>query len=86
MAYGKPVINTNLPSGVPEVSIHGITGLTVEPGNKRELGDAMRWMVEHPKERCEMGRAARERLDSNYTQDVMLGRMMELYEQLLKDR
>lgn len=85
MAYGKPVINTNLPSGVPEVSIHGITGLTVEPGNKRELGDAMRWLVEHPYERCEMGRAARERLDSNYTLDLMLNRMMELYERLLKD-
>ncbi len=85
MAYGKPVINTNLPSGVPEVSIHGITGLTVEPGNKRELGDAMQWLVEHPRERCEMGNAARERLESNYTLDVMMNRIMELYERLLKD-
>lgn len=85
MAYGKPVINTNLPSGVPEVSINGITGLTVEPGNKRELGDAMRWFVEHPRERCEMGNAARKRLDSNYTLDVMMNRMMKLYNRLLKD-
>lgn len=85
MAFGKPVINTNLPSGVPEVSLNGITGLTVGPGNKRELGDAMRWFVEHPTERCEMGNAARERLDSNYTLDVMMNRMMELYGRLLKD-
>lgn len=85
MAFGKPVINTNLPSGVPEVSINGITGLTVEPGNKRELGDAMQWFVEHPCERCEMGNAARKRLDSNYTLDVMMNRMMELYGRLLKD-
>lgn len=85
MAFGKPVINTNLPSGVPEVSINGITGLTVEPGNKRELGDAMRWFVEHPSERHEMGNAARKRLDSNYTLDVMMNRMMELYGRLLKD-
>lgn len=85
MAYGKPVINTNLPSGVPEISINGITGLTVEPGNKCELRNAMRWLAEHPRERCEMGNAARKRLDSNYTMDVMLNRMMELYESLLKD-
>lgn len=85
MAYGKPVINTNLPSGVPEVSINGITGLTVEPGNKLELSNAMQWLVEHPRERCEMGNAARKRLDSNYTMDVMMNRMMELYGRLLKD-
>ncbi len=85
MAYGKPVINTNLPSGVPEVSIHGITGLTVEPGNKQELGNAMQWLVEHPCERCKMGNAARERLERNYTLEVMMNRIMGLYERLLKD-
>ncbi len=53
MSYGKPVINTNLPSGVPYVSIHKETGLTVEPENPKELAEAMQWMVEHPKERQE---------------------------------
>ena len=85
MAYGKPVINTNLPSGVPEVSIHEVTGLTVEPGNTQALSGAMNWMADHPEERYEMGHKARERLESNYTLDVMMNRMMELYERLLKD-
>ena len=85
MAYGKPVINTNLPSGVPEVSLNGITGLTVEPGNKLELRDAMRWLVEHPYERYEMGYAARKRLEDNYTMDVMMNRILDLYKSLLKD-
>lgn len=85
MAYGKPVINTNLPSGVPEVSIHEVTGLTVEVGNVLALSEAMNWMVNHPEERCEMGHRARERLDNNYTLDRMMDRIMELYERLLKD-
>lgn len=84
MAYGKPVINTNLPSGVPEVSLDRLTGLTVEPGDEEELATAMRWMIKHPQERQKMGIEARRRVDENYTLDVMVRRMKELYGRLLR--
>lgn len=79
MAFGKPVINTKLPSGVPYVSIHGETGLTVEPGNKEELADVMQWMVDHPEERLQMGRKARERMKAEYRVEQMLKRVFQLY-------
>lgn len=84
MAYGKPVINTNLPSGVPEISLDGITGLTVEGGDEHGLSEAMKWMVENPQDRYRMGMAARKRLDEHYTVDIMMNNMKELYDKLLK--
>lgn len=41
MHCGLPVVNTSLPTSVPEVSVHGTTGLTVEPRNATELHQAI---------------------------------------------
>jgi len=45
MATGLPVINTNLKSGVPSVSLHNITGLTVEPKNVLALREAIQLIM-----------------------------------------
>ncbi|MDE6903847.1 MAG: glycosyltransferase [Lachnospiraceae bacterium] len=82
MAYGKPVINTNLPSGVPYVSIHNETGLTVEPEDAGGLATAMQWMVDHPKERIEMGKRARLRVKEKYQICGMLKNVLDLYKRL----
>lgn len=82
MAYGIPVINTKLPSGVPEVSLDHKTGLTVEPGNAAALAEAMKWMYDHPQERQNMGRAARKRLEERFTQDKMVENVKNVYKEL----
>ena len=84
MAFGKPVINTKLPSGVPYVSLHGETGLTVEPGNAAELAEAMQYLAEHPVERCRMGERARARMDEQFRMDKMLERVLRLYEEFVE--
>ncbi len=86
MAYGIPVINTNLPSGVPEVSIHRQTGLTVEPNSPIQLKEAMEWMERYPEERIKMGKAARKRVVENYTQERMICNLQQIYNELMGDR
>ncbi len=79
MAYGKPVINTSLPTGVPWVSLNGVSGLTVPPLNSLVLADAIRWMWENPVERERMGKQARERVKNEFNHDKMIDQILKLY-------
>lgn len=62
MIYGKPVINTHLPSGVPYVSIHGKTGITVQPENYRQLAKAIEILCKNKSLREKLGKSAKDRV------------------------
>lgn len=86
MAYGIPVINTWLKSGVPEVSLDKKTGLTVKPEDAAELAEAMQWMADHPDERARLGFNARKRLEEEFTEEKMISRLLETYRELAGDK
>ena len=79
MFYGKPVINTNLQSGVPYVSIDKVTGLTVPPNDVDKLRKAMIWMKEHEKERIEMGLRGKQRVEKYFSLDNMCKLLLQEY-------
>lgn len=62
MVYGKPVINTGLPSGVPHVSLHKKTGLTVPPSDFKSLSEAILALARNNELREEYGKNAAERV------------------------
>ena len=84
MAFGKPVINTSLPSGVPYVSPAGKTGMTVEPENEEQLRDAMDEMVSNEELRLAYGKAARKMVETDYQNEKFVSMHKELFQQLLK--
>lgn len=82
MAAGLPVINTSLPTGVPEVSLDGITGLTVPPGDQAALTMALERLWSEADVRARFGAAGRARALSVYSQSAAAERFIELYESL----
>ena len=72
MVYGKPVINTALPTGVPLVSLHGETGLTVPPADPEALAQAMDTLLSDDALRAQYGKAARERVLREFSLDTVM--------------
>lgn len=83
MLNGKPVINTNLPTGVPWVSIHGQTGLTVEPGDTDGLAGALSKLLSEDDLRRELGRNALTRAKSKFTLTQHVDAVNQVYREFL---
>ncbi|HVL67918.1 MAG TPA: glycosyltransferase [Vicinamibacterales bacterium] len=82
MAAGLPVISTRLPSGVPWVNQHGVTGLTVPPGDAPALAAALRDLLGDAAMKRRMSAAARARVASEFTLERMGERASALFTRL----
>lgn len=83
MCFGKPVINTDLPTGVPTVSIDGLTGITVPANNVSALATAMQTLIDDDKLRMKYAEAAYSYAHKNYTIEKMLDKVFRVYTELL---
>lgn len=75
MVYGKPVINTSLPSGVPYVSIDGETGLTVPPSDAKGLADAINRLASDRELRERLGRNGAERVEKYFNEKNVIKKL-----------
>jgi glycosyltransferase involved in cell wall biosynthesis len=83
MACRRPVVNTRLDSGVTFVSVDGVTGLTVPPEDAGALAGALNRLLGDPALSAEYGRAARLRVERQFSLDVMARRTLELYDEVM---
>jgi rhamnosyl/mannosyltransferase len=67
---------------VPSVSLDGITGLTVPPGDAVALAEAMQRLTDDPALRRRLGEGAYRRVREGYRMDQMLDQVYAVYRRL----
>lgn len=84
MAAGLPVVNTGLDSGVPFVSLHQHTGLTVPPSDVNALAVAINRLLDDRPLRQRFAAAARVRARNEFSLETMTARTLELYDKIIR--
>ncbi len=84
MASGKPVISTNIASGVPWVNRHGETGLVVPPRDPAALRNALETLLGDAPLRSRFGAAGLQRVHRDFTLDRMADRFVALCEEIAR--
>jgi glycosyltransferase involved in cell wall biosynthesis len=77
MAHGKPVVACNV-GGVGEVVSHDC-GILVPPDEPDYLANAILTLLDDDERRIQMGKRGRLRVESDFTQEKMAYRMLEVY-------
>jgi glycosyltransferase involved in cell wall biosynthesis len=81
-ALGKPVIGSDI-GGIPEMVQDGRTGFLVKPHDSQTLRARMLRLAGDAALRREMGRAARARVEREFSADIHYDRLTALYEKVL---
>jgi rhamnosyl/mannosyltransferase len=84
MACGTPVVNTALPTGVPNVARDGREGLTVPAGDKCALATALRRILDEPGLRDELSGRSRERARDAFSGEAFIRQVGDVYQQALQ--
>lgn len=75
MAAGCPVISTEGIGAIPEVVVDGRTGILVEKQRPEQIARALLRLIEDPRLRMAMGKAARERIERHFTLDKSMTKL-----------
>ena len=81
MAAGRPVVSTNLPTGVPYVNESDVTGFVVPARDSESLAEALNRLLDKPELAERMGRQGRLRVETEFQLSQMIDRTLSVYEQ-----
>lgn len=85
MATRLPVVATRV-GGIPDVVIHGETGLLVPPRNPVALAEAIMDMYSNRERATQMGQKGYEVVHQKFSAEAMASRVIEVYKRLFKEK
>jgi len=83
MSQRKAVIASDI-GGLKEAVVDGETGILVPPGDADKLAEALSYLLQSPETASRMGESGYRRFMAKYTSDVIIPRIIEIYESLIK--
>ncbi|MCK4626504.1 MAG: glycosyltransferase family 4 protein [Phycisphaerae bacterium] len=78
MACGLLIISTNV-GAIPEVITDGVEGFLIEPGDIEALADRLVRVGQDSQLRKRMGQAGKELVRQQYSLDIMINRLLDVY-------
>jgi teichuronic acid biosynthesis glycosyltransferase TuaC len=82
LACRIPVIASNI-GGIPEI-INEDNGLLIPPRDIGKLSEAIQWMKDNPGTRREMGRKGEKLVKTEYNNEILIRKLIELHKSYLK--
>lgn len=82
MACGIPPVSFRCKYGPEDIITDGKDGLLAKDGDIYDLSDKILWMINHPKERIEMGQRARTSA-LRFNKEIVVQRWIEIFHSLL---
>jgi rhamnosyl/mannosyltransferase len=86
MAAGLPIVNTRLPTTVPEVARHDQEGITVPPNDPQALAEAFNRLFVQPGLAQRLGTGARMRANAEFSETIFGTRMNAVYLRAIRNR
>lgn len=77
-ACGIPAVASRI-YGITDAVVEEETGILHDPGNEAEIAAALRRFAENPGLRQQMGRAARARVEREFSEDRVIGAVLDYY-------
>jgi glycosyltransferase involved in cell wall biosynthesis len=85
MALGTPVVATAI-AGIPSLVLDGICGRLIAPQNDAELRNAIRDAIHENDKTAQMARAARIRIEEEFSFAVRMEKIARIYEGVIHGR